>query len=78
MTIDDTNRYDPLEKLLSSELAVAEPPAEGLVDEVLEKASNAVAVKDVLGLMLVNLWVVFAKMMMPLFVTHHGKSKTKE
>jgi len=68
-------RYDLLEKLLAEEAAKA--PPDTLVDDVLHKANRSVGVKDVLGLMLVNLWVVIAKIMVPIFAAGHKKSALK-
>jgi len=58
--------YDPLEALLTETNPPAEP--ELLLQQVLHKANRDVRVRDMLGLMLVNLWVVFAKLLMPFFV----------
>ena len=73
MNDDPQNHYDPLEKMLAGE--VSEMPPDALIDDVLHKANRDVGTKDILGLMLVNLWVVFAKILAPIFTAAHKKSK---
>jgi len=69
------NHYDRLEKLLAED--ASKMPPDALVDDVLHKANRSVGIKDMLGLTLVNLWVVIAKIMAPAFVASHEKSKLK-
>ena len=76
MNSDSQNHYDPLEKLLAAEPTEDVVPGT-LLPETLHKANRTVGIKDMFGLMLVNLWVVLAKIMVPVFTANHKKQKNK-
>jgi len=63
--------YVPLEALLTETNPQPEPDL--LMQQVLSEANRDVRVRDMLGLMLVNLWVVAAKLLMPFFIVQHKK-----
>jgi len=66
-------RYDPLKTLLAESQQVVDPPP--MIEDVLHIAKRDVGVRDMMGLMFVNLWVVIAKILMPFFVVSRKSKK---
>lgn len=76
MDVQNKHRYDPLERLLTQE-AIPQTMPEDRMRTVLIRAERQVGIKELLGLMLVNIWRVLAQVVAPLFVainTGAGKS----
>jgi len=69
---EQSNHFDPLEQALASDATESEQ-AELRMQNVMRKAKRSVGTRDVLGLMLVNLWVTLAKIMAPFFSVQQNK-----
>jgi len=63
---EQSEHFDPLEQALASNAADGKQ-RELRMQHVLRKAKRSVGTRDMLALMLVNLWVTLAKIMVPFF-----------